>query len=176
LKKNKRIIGAIIIIAILLLGIGYAAISSKTLTISGSASATADDANFVVKFAKTADITIDTSKASDDASVDATITDDLKATIAVSGLKKTGEYVTATYTIENASEELSANLSAVSELTSGYEDYFKVTTSFDSTTVAAGKTTTVTVKVELIKTPTVDVNADKEENVTVTITAEPQEV
>ena len=50
--KNKKGLSTLIIVlvAIIVLGIGYAVIENITLTINGSATATANDANFKVIF------------------------------------------------------------------------------------------------------------------------------
>ena len=79
--------------------------------------------------------------------------------------------VTATYTILNNSEDLSAKLSATT--TNDNETYFTVTQKIaDPTTITAGNTTTIEVTVELIKTP---VTADETATIGVEITAEPQQ-
>ncbi len=53
--KNKRILAVmVLLILVLLLGIGYA-VTEKSLIISGSASALAEDNNFTVRFKKTGD-------------------------------------------------------------------------------------------------------------------------
>ena len=54
MKKRTGIIG--VLVAILLLGIGYAVVSAVTLTINGSGSITADQANFKVHY--TGDVTV----------------------------------------------------------------------------------------------------------------------
>lgn len=162
--KNKKIfIVVALLIAVLLLGIGYA-MSNKTLTISGKATATPNDNNFVVRFATTPDPSV-----SDETKVTATRTDDKTATLNVTGLTAKGDTVTATYTIENASPDLSADLVAeVSQNTN--KDYFKVTTAFAKETITKGETTTITVTVELLKTP---VTGDVSSDITVTLTASP---
>ena len=98
-------------------------------------------------------------------------TDELKATMNVQGLTAKGDKVTATYTILNNSEDLSAKLSATT--TNDNETYFTVTQKIaDPTTITAGNTSTIEVTVELIKTP---VTADETATIGVEITAEPQQ-
>ena len=82
----------------------------------------------------------------------ASVTGDTAATISVEGLTTVNQTATATYTILNASTDLVANL--VAEVTQNTNsDYFDVTTSFASNSVAAGDSTTITVSVRLKKTP-----------------------
>ena len=163
MTKTRKIIIGVVIAAILIIGIGYAALKNITLNVSGSASANPDDSNFNVKLTGTptvSDKTIVT---------EAKVTDDLNATFKVSGLTAKGETATITYTIENASEDLSANLSAeVTENTNS--TYFKVTPTFAKNSISKGETTTVTVQVELLKTP---VSIDETSTIKLAITAEP---
>ncbi len=171
--KNKRaFIVTVLIIAVLLLGIGYAAVANKTLTISGTAKVSPDDSNFNVKFTGTpATAKVAGTNVPEDAEVTATITDDTTATIGVTGLTAKGQKVTATYTILNDSADLKAALSA--SLTNSNTNYFTVTQAIaDPSTLAPAGTTTITVTVECIKTP---VTTDETANITVTITAAPQE-
>ena len=174
MKNKKLFIGIVLLIAILVLGVAYAAITG-TLKITGSASAIVSDSNFVVRFTDdeiTTDIqTVNTSTADDTKpSITATKTNDLNATINVNNLTAKGDYATATYTIENASEDLSASLTATATNTN--TEYFKVTTTGitdEAITIEKGNPVTITVKVELIKTPTESTVSD---TVTVTINAE----
>ena len=76
MKNRKIFIGVALLIVVLLLGIGYATITSTTLTIGGSAKALADGSNFVVKLTGTPTV-------SNEDNVEATITDDVTATISV---------------------------------------------------------------------------------------------
>lgn len=162
MNKKRTFIVVGILLATILLGVGYA-ISNETFTISGSASATATDSNFNVYLTGTP-------TKSDETNVEASITDDLTATITVKNLVSVGDSETATYTIQNDSTDLKAALSA-NPVTSA-NGYFKTTCSFGETTLGAnGSTTTATVKVELIKTPI----ADKTETVSIDIIAQPVE-
>lgn len=162
--KNKRIlIVTVLLIAVLLLGIGYAAISNINLNINGTASATISDANFKVKFTGTPTV-------SDATKVTAAVTDDLNATIDVTGLTAKGDKATATYTILNDSPDLGATLTATTSLTGTNADYFNVTYAFANESLAKGEDTTITVTVELLKTP---VESDVTATVGVTITAAP---
>ena len=170
MTNTKKIIAAIVIVAVLVIGVGYAAIQNITLNISGTASANADQANFTVAFS--GEPTTDKTKVSANstaASITAAVTDDTNATINVEGLTAKGDVVTATYTIQNTSADLSAKLSATTS--NSNTEYFKVTHDLeDATTVTHGQATTITVTVELIKTP---ITATETATVGVQITAEP---
>lgn len=161
MKKTNKIIMLVVLIAIMLLGIGYAAIQNITLNIGGTANADPSQANFSVKFTGTP-VVSDTSK------VEATITDNVNATINVEGLTNKGEIVTAEYLVQNASEDLSTDL--VVESSNSNEEYFLIQTKIGKTSLSAGEETTVIITVELIKVPI-------EEKVTstigVTLTAKP---
>ncbi|MBR3614721.1 MAG: leucine-rich repeat protein [Clostridia bacterium] len=147
MKKTNKIILASAIVAVLLLGIGYAAIQNITLNINGTAAADPSQSNFKVMFSGTPTV-------SDDTYVTAAITDDTNATINVEGLTKKGDVVTATYTVQNASTDLSADLGV--STTNSNTEYFTLMSELDKTSLVAGEATTLTVTVELTKTPIVD--------------------
>ena len=144
MSKTSKIIIAVLLVAVLLLGIGYAAIQSVTLNISGTAAADPNQENFKVMFTGTPEV-------SDEEHVTASITDDINATINVSGLTKKGEIVSATYTVQNASTDLSADLSVAT--TNSNTEYFTLSSKLAKTSLIAGEATTVTVTVEVTKTP-----------------------
>ena len=164
-KNSKIVVGGILLIAVILVAIGYAAIKAVPLNISGDANATPNQANFTVKF-------VGQPVVSDQNKVTATLneTDQLKATMNVEGLTAKGDTVTATYTIQNTSEDLAANLSATTSNTN--EEYFDVSYEFEKTTVEHGDTTTIKVTVKLIKTP---ITNDETSKVGIAITADPQQ-
>ncbi len=167
--KNKKVLMLLtLLIVIFLLGIGYA-MANINITISGFASATALDENFIVRFKKTG-----TSFDQPTGMVNATgtITSEREATINVTGLKKVNDEATITYTVENVSKGLDANVTAIPTVTSN--EYFEVTTtglSTQETKISTGDSATVTVTVKLIKTPI----EDKSENITIKLTATPIE-
>ena len=164
-RNTKAIVGLVLIIAVLLVAIGYAAITAVTLNITGNANAAADKSNFVVRFTGTPTVS-DSSKVTAKLNAE----DQLKATMDVNGLTAKGDTATATFTIANNSADLSAALSA--ESTCSNTEYFKVTYNIANTPVAKGETTTITVTVELIKTP---IDVDPTGTIGVTITAQPQQ-
>ena len=144
MSKTSKIIITALLVALLLLGIGYAAIQSVTLNIAGTAAADPNQENFKVMFTGTPEV-------SDEEHVTASITDDINATISVSELTKKGEIVSATYTVQNASTDLSADLSVAT--TNSNTEYFSLSSRLAKTSLIAGEATTVTVTVEMTKTP-----------------------
>lgn len=162
MKRRNTYVGLILLVAILMLGIGYAAMSNITLNINGGASAVVEDENFKVKFTGTPEVSSE--------NVTATIADDHNATLNVSGLSAKGDVETVIYTIENASEDLNASV-AVPTITNDNTEYFSVTTDMlAATTLTAGDTTTVKVTVELIKTP---VSEDQTADIKISLVASP---
>lgn len=147
MKKTTKMTIVAIIVAMLLLGIGYAAIQNITLTISGTATADPSQSAYKVVFSGTSDV-------SDELLVKAAITDNVNATINVSGLTTEGQIESATYTVQNISTDLSADLSVLT--TNSNTEYFTVTSQLEKETLEAGEATTVTVFVELIQVPTTD--------------------
>ena len=160
MKKTTKIILVSIIIALLLIGIGYAAIQNITLNIFGTATANPEQESFKVMFTEVKEV-------SDSDKVVAGITDDTNATIGVTGLTQKGQTVSATYIIKNASEDLSADLSIAT--TNDNTEYFVVSSKLEETSIKAGEETTVEVTVKLTKTPVTD---EDEQNATATIGVE----
>ena len=159
MTETKKIISAIVIVAVILIGVGYAAINQITVEINGALSATTSNENFKVKL---------TDAKATDSRVEASVTSDLVGVLNVSGLSAKGESVTATYTIQNASDDLSANLTSAASWNN--KEYFNVTTSLSTANIAKSATATLTVTVELIKTP---IDADVSDTVGVTVVASP---
>ena len=144
MSKTNKIIVVALLAAVLLLGVGYAAIQNITLNISGTAAADPSQSNFKVMFTGTPEV-------SDSTYVTAGITDETNATINVAGLTSKGQIVSATYTVQNTSTDLSADLSVAT--TNSNTEYFTLSSELADTSLTAGEATTVTVTVELTKTP-----------------------
>ncbi|MBR3613955.1 MAG: leucine-rich repeat protein [Clostridia bacterium] len=144
MKRTSKMIMAAVIVAVLLLGVGYAAIQNITLNINGTAAADPSQSNFKVMFSGTPIV-------SDETYVTAAVTDDTNATINVEGLTKKGDVVTATYTVQNASTDLSADLAVAT--TNNNTEFFTLSSELAKTSLIAGEATTLTVTVELTKTP-----------------------
>lgn len=167
MKKKGTYVALAVIMAVLLLGIGYAAIADKTLVITGDAATAFDDTQFSVVFTegKKGDGTFDTYEAS---------ASDAKGTFKVAGMKKTGDTATFIYTVKNTSTELSAALQAPDIQLTGNPEFFDVKAVYTTGGVLAkGATDTLTVTVKLIKTPA---TTDAKLNATINLVAKPTEV
>lgn len=168
MNKRKTFFGIALVLAVLVLGIGYAVVANDVLTISGTATATPNDENFKVILTGTPTTDVTGAKAG---SVDAKVTNETTGSITVTGLTAKDEVVTATYKIQNNSPDLTAKLSA--GVTNDNTEYFEVTAEIaDADLTVAEKETTVTVTVKMLKTP---VEANETANITITVTAEPEQ-
>lgn len=155
MTKRRSIIAAFLVVALLAVGIGYAALTDD-LTVTGSASIKASDS------AETFDGDIYFSKALGDATrVEATIlADNDKAVMNVLAgtLKQVGDEVIATYTIKSESDldvvitpSIAAN--PADPLYTLNDEYFSVYTNLTGDqTLKAGETIDFTITVKLIKT------------------------
>ena len=167
--KNKKTlqISLFVLIAVVTLGIGYAAISAINLFINGNATASVNQENFKVYFTQAQSITGSTG-VSGTSSID-----DNDATIAyfdVSGLTKVGDYGVATYTVLNNSNGIGADITL--QLTNSNNEYFKITETVADSQLQAGDDTTATIRVEMIKTP---INDSVTTSVTAKLIANPME-
>ena len=166
-KKKKGLI-ALVILLVVAIGVGFAA-SQDAVNITGTASAVATD--FDIQFKTDAEITI---KKSAGATIVASgaygANGNADATMTVSGLKNTGDYAEATYTIINKSTDVNADITA--KVSSAIEDadHYNVEVTGGATGVAPDATTTVTVKVKLIKAFADDTAAKKSKSFKITAT------
>jgi len=175
MKNNKTILGVVLLITILLLGIGYAAITGYTLTIGGTATATANTENFIIKIT---DATPGTNCTK--AEPVSTDTTGRSATMEVSGLANANDVAKATFEVTNFSPDLNAKLSVTaSQATdkvadSGDGAYFDITTDIkeNTTSVAPEGTRTVEVTVRLKET----IKDDKTATINIQLNAEPEEI
>ena len=159
--KRSRVLLVVIVALVMVLGIGFAAITSTQLGIKGNVTATPEQANFIVKF-------LSETQVSDPGKATAEVTGDTTATINVQGLTAKGETETATYKVKNFSADLSADL--LLETTNNNEEYFKITAELGKESLTAGEETTATVTVELIKTL---IENDENATIEIEITANP---
>ena len=174
MNKSKKIILAVILVAVLLMAVGYAALANITLTITGSATAIADDANFKVWF--TGNVTkVNGEKVTATADAEA-----ITATVNFAELKVVNEEQYVILEIENASEDIDAKSVTVTtkEASTEYIGIDAVMCTADGTpvegdnAVAAQGTTYVKVSAKLLKTITSDVST----TVNVVVTAVPEEL
>lgn len=134
--NNKTFIITTMLIAVIVLGIGYASITA-TLTVNGAATGTQNAANFKIGFTgapsgelfdennapmteegKTATATLGTASA-----VTGTV---LNANFSVTGFDTLGEYAVFTYTITNDSEDIDATLALPAIATNSNPTYFGI--------------------------------------------------
>ena len=95
MKGNTKIVGGILLVAIVLIAVGYAAISNIGLNIDGTAKSEASQSNFVVEM-------IGTPTTSGEGTTVATINESKRTegTMTVSGLNAKGQTAIATYTVK----------------------------------------------------------------------------
>ena len=148
MKNRKIVVVAFLLVSVLLLGVGYAALTD-TLTINGSANVAADDV------ADAFDSNIYFSKVISGDGCNAVIdpNDNDKGTITVNSgaLKAVGDEVIATYTIKSDSD-LDVSI-AKPIITNTNSEHFEVSHSWAvDQTLESGKTIDVTITIKLIKT------------------------
>ena len=163
MNRKKTLYGLGLLVLILVLGVGYAAVSEVTLNIDGSATVASEALK--VSFNGVTDT-------EDDGKVVASSTDNsLNASIQVTNLTL-NEAVSATYTIKNQETDVDANV-IKKQISNDKPEFFEVTTSVDDSaeTITAGGTGTVTVTVRLIKTPIE--TSDSTANIQIDLTASP---
>lgn len=158
MKKQRKIIAVFIVIAILLVGIGYASLSNNILNINGQATATANQENFKVYFTGE----VPKSNASEDyVIIEAEpVAKAQNATVNISGLTKKGDSAYAILEIENGSNGIDADVTLNADIEQS--DMFNVEiimcdqegTEINDSFVASGEKTYVKIFVELLKTPT----------------------
>ena len=141
MKKRRNLIIALLLIAALALGIGYAAVTD-TLSIGGNATVKPHQENLVVEF----DSIKNPSKCTAAIQTDKTV-----ATFTTTQLVNGEETATATFVVKNNSPEYSATIAAPSIAITTGDLYFNVTTDFgtESRTLAPNEVTEFTVTVEL---------------------------
>lgn len=164
MKSKKSLLSLGLLALVLVLGVGYAVVSSVTLEISGTASV--EESDLKVSFKEVKEVSNSTKVS---ASVNST--DSKKANITVTGLTL-NESVTATYTIQNEESDVAAEV-VQGSITNDKPTYFEVTTDLTTAkTVDANGTIDVVVTVKLIKTP-ID-SADSTAIITIPFTATPK--
>ena len=151
--KNRKSLIAVLLVAVMLLGIGYAALTD-TLDITGSA----DVNQSAAEEAFNEDIYFSAAVANEDgntASVNADNND--KASFTAKTLKGKGDKVTFTFTIKNDGD-VAATVTPKLNATLGNTnpEYFSLVSDWDgeAKVLAANSEITYTLTVELLKTPT----------------------
>lgn len=144
MKNRKKMITTALIVLVLLLGVGYATVSSVNLNINGTAKAESKELQVFydgVNSGTSAKVTAISSPVNTRA-----------ATFTVENMTL-NETVTMTFEVKNYETDVNATLAAPNVTENTKSEYFQVTTSCDKTTLNAGDTATITVNVKLIKTP-----------------------
>ena len=144
MKNRKKMITTALIVLVLLLGVGYATVSSVSLNINGTANAETKELQEFYDGVNSGTSDKVTAISSPDKERTATFTVENMAL---------DETVTMTFEVKNYETDVNATLAAPSVTQNTNRDYFQVTTSCDKTTWNAGDTATITVNVKLIKTP-----------------------
>lgn len=172
MKKQKRVIMGVIVLAILLMGIGYAAYEATELTIGGTASATAKQENFKVYF--TGESTVVSTEDNVEVAVTAETT---TANVTITDLSVKGDTEHAILQIKNGSVDIDAtsvNVTAEGTDANGIDiEAVMCNANGEEITdysVASGAFTYVKVSATLTETPTENVSA----TIDVTLTAEPK--
>ena len=148
-----------VLIGIIALSIGYAAISAVNLIINGNSVASVDESNFDVKFIEENGVS---PKVNPSNMGTANILDDTTASFSISGNLRKGDSVVVTYKIKNNSNGIGAKISL--DLTNSNDEYYRVTEEIIDNELQAGDTTNVNIIVEMMANPF-------EENQNTTITA-----
>lgn len=170
MKKQKTITIAVILIAILLMAVGYATLTATDLTINGTATAVADPNNFKVHFTGE---TKSTSGAKVETSVAAKAT---TATVDITGLSTKDEVGYAILEIINESTDIAADSVEVTAENTD-TDYIDIAAEMcdaqgqpaASTALGVGDKIYVKVSAQLKET----LNADVQTSIAVTLTATP---
>ena len=190
MKQKRTFVTLLLVIALLCLGIGYAAITGFDLTITGNLAVTTDSNNFDVEFINSGENVIVVAKsegvpasATATAVIDASDANSRTVKVDVAGLTTAGQTVTVTCPIQNTStDNLAAELSNVVAKVNkkGAETdstYFSVSEpQLVDTRLEKGDVTTITFTITLNKTPiTAEDIAEAESTVTVTFNAQPDQ-
>ena len=133
MRKKRKLLILIIMLTILFLGTGYA-----------TATLNSNQTEFKVRFSGEPIV-------SNENKVKAAITNDINATVNVTGLTMEENIETVTYIVQNTSKDLSAELSV--NVSNNNKEYFLIESEIENTNLIKGEATKVTIKVELIKEP-----------------------
>ena len=167
MKKKKSFVALALVVAVLVLGVGYA-LTTIELKVNGDITVSPDDSNFDVNFTDASITTAGTLTGKTDT---ADKGNGKTATLSVKTLKTVGEKVVAEYTITNNSKAgINATLSnpTATQTDDDAKDYYTVTATLaDANPIAPNGTKKLTVTVELVKAPLEEVTG----NFTVTFNA-----
>ena len=154
MKNRKVVVIAFLVIAAMMLGIGYAALTD-TLDITGSADVNVSDLEKEFEEDIYFSAAVANNGTPDTASVNADNND--KASFSAKSLVKKGDEATFTFTIENDSaHNVSVTPKLNATLGNTNSEYFSIESDWDGATkpIAAGGNITYTLTVTLLKDPT----------------------
>lgn len=162
MKSKKTFFGFGILALLLVLGVGYAVVSSVPLTINGKVSANSD---IKVSFESVK------SKSNNSTVTAETTSGSQTATFNVSDLATVGQTEYAIYTIKNEESDVRAKISLDGTISPSDKTYFDVKTDLvDGTVIEPNSTLDVKVSVTLVSTPLTA--ATSEANVSIKLKAE----
>ena len=157
MKNRKTVVVAFLLAAVMLLGVGYAALTD-TLDITGSVDVNINDLNDEfekdIYFSDAKPVVAEGKTTVDTASVNGDNND--KASFSIKSLKAKGETASFIFTIKNDSaHEVSVQPKLNETLGNTNTEYFKLTSDWNgqAKTIAANSSITYTWTVELIKDP-----------------------
>ena len=145
MKNKKSLLSLGLLALVLVLGVGYAVVSSVDLTIGGSA--TVKDAELKV------DIEGVSAVSTGSATIEHTLVEHGNEDKFIITDMVLNEEYTITYTVKNHETDVAATLAEKVSLENTNEEYFSASYSITNPALAAGAETTIVVKVKLIKTP-----------------------
>ena len=160
MKKKKSFVALALVVAVLVLGVGYA-LTTIELKVNGDITVSPDDSNFDVNFTDAKITTTGTLTGKTDT---ADKGNGKTATLSVKSLKTVGEKVVAEYTITNNSKAgINATLSnpTATQTNDDAKDYYTVTATLENNdAIAPNGTKKLTVTVELVKAPLEEVTGN----------------
>lgn len=165
MRQRKILLLLGVVVAILMMSVGYAAIQQVNITVTGNAVVSPDQGNFKVAF-------VGTPTYSGKGTAILAITGDRTATINANGLTAKGDKLTAVFAVANTSIDITAYLAG--SVTNVNTEYFKVTSTLDSAILEPQTgVTNLNVTVELIKTL---ISGNQTDSVTVELIASPTSI
>jgi hypothetical protein len=153
MKKRKNLVLALLLVASLILGIGYAAVTD-VLDINGNADV--DQVGAQEAFNEDVHFAVNGAVANDAGNVAEVTSDNDVATFTASNLKGQGDTATFTFTIVNEGDLDAVVTPSLAADGNTNAEYFAVSSDWNGQAkdLAAGASITYTVTVELLKTPT----------------------
>lgn len=146
MRRKNSLISLGMLAVVLVLGVGYAVVSTVELNFGGTASVADAPINVTISNAQSS--TTGSAKITHSWKNPTDITDSF--TISDIALNET---VTITYTVKNNETDVTATFSEIGSITNSNTEYFAVSRTKSFTELDPGKTGTVTITIKLKKTP-----------------------